>query len=92
MIRDFAHKGLRKLFLDGSRAGIQAKHEERLRLILFRLNTATAISDMAYPGSGLHPLKGTLKGHWSVSVSGNWRITFRFENRDAFDVDYLDYH
>jgi proteic killer suppression protein len=92
MIRDFAHKGLGKFFMDGTKTGIQAKHEKRLRLILFRLNTATAISNMAYPGSGVHPLKGNLKGYWAVSVSGNWRVTFRFDNGDAFGVDYLDYH
>jgi proteic killer suppression protein len=92
MILDFNHKGLRKYFLDGSKAGIQAQHEQRLKLILQRLNTATTLADMAYPGSGLHSLKGNLKGNWSVGVSGNWRVTFRFENGDAFDVDYQDYH
>jgi proteic killer suppression protein len=50
------------------------------------------ISDMNYPGSDLHPLKGNLKNFFSVSVSGNWRVIFRFENGEVFDVDYLDYH
>ncbi len=64
----------------------------RLVLILAALNAATAASDMGLPGLRLHPLKGGRSGTWSVSVSGNWRITFRFEGKDATDVDYEDYH
>jgi proteic killer suppression protein len=92
MIQDFAHKGLRRLFLEASKAGVQPAHAARLTLILARLNTAASINDMQYPGSGLHALTGPLKGYWAVSVSGNWRVTFRFENGQAIDVDYLDYH
>lgn len=92
MIRNFLHKGLRRYFENGIKAGVSADHKARLTLILARLNTAATLRDMAFPGSGLHPLKGNLKGHWAVTVSGNWRITFRFENGDALDVNYQDYH
>ena len=63
-----------------------------MRLILTKLNIMNIIADMNYPGSGLHTLKGHLKRFFSVSVSGNWRIIFRFEDGEVFDVDYLDYH
>jgi len=92
MIKSFAHKGLEDYFYEGSTRGIQARHADRLARILDRLDAAEAVSDMDYPGSALHPLKGDLKGFWSVKVSGNWRIIFRFENGDAYIVDYLDYH
>jgi proteic killer suppression protein len=92
MILSFRHKGLGKFFATGSRAGIQAAHAERLGLILAALNAAVAPRDMGLPGLGLHPLKGGRSGSWSVSVSGNWRITFRFSGKDAVDVDYEDYH
>ena len=92
MIRTFRHKGLGKFFVTGSKAGIQAAHVERLTLILAALNAATAPCDMGLPGLRLHPLKGGRAGSWSVSVSGNWRITFRFEGKDAVDVNYEDYH
>ena len=80
------------LFLDGKSAKIQSNHIKKLRLILAKLNTVTHVSDMNFPGSGLHQLKGNRKGFWAVSVSGNWRIIFRFENENAYDVNYLDYH
>lgn len=92
MIRTFAHKGLEKFFLDGVKKGIQAKHAQRLADLLDRLNASSAVRDMNFPGSGLHQLKGKLRGYWSVKVSGNWRVMFRFKNGDAFDVDYVDYH
>lgn len=92
MIRSFRHKGLKGLFLEGSRRGIQPEQAQRLEDILDRLNAAAAIDDMNYPGSFLHPLKGNRKGYWSVRVSGNWRVIFRFENGDAYAVDYVDYH
>ena len=92
MIQSFRHKGLAKFFATGSRAGIQATHADRLRLILAALNAAVAPGDMGLPGLKLHPLKGTRSGTWSVSVSGNWRVTFRFSGKDAVDVDYEDYH
>jgi toxin HigB-1 len=92
MIRSFRHKGLGKFFASGFKAGIQATHAERLRLILAALNAAAAPGDMGLPGLKLHPLKGTRSGAWAVSVSGNWRVTFRFDGKDAIDVDYEDYH
>ncbi len=92
MIKSFAHKGLGRFYEAGSKAGIQPKHAERLRLILTVLNSAIAPRDLALPGLDLHPLKGELAGCWSVSVSGNFRVIFRFRGHDAFDVDYVDYH
>ncbi len=79
-------------FNTGSSAGIQAHHADRLRLILGRLNASTCPEDMDLPGLRLHQLKGKRQGTWSVRVSGNWRVTFRFVEKDAFDVDYEDYH
>ncbi|MDL2266808.1 type II toxin-antitoxin system RelE/ParE family toxin [Desulfovibrio sp. OttesenSCG-928-G15] len=92
MIKSFAHKGLEEFFLTGSTKGIQAKHATRLELLLDRLDRAKIIEDMEYPGSGLHRLKGDKKDLWSVKVSGNWRVTFRFEDGDAHIVNYQDYH
>lgn len=92
MIQSFRHKGLEKLFNDGAKKGIRPEHAKRLEDILDRLNAAAEIGDMDYPGSFLHPLKGPLKGRWSVNVSGNWRVTFRFANGDAHEVNYTDYH
>ena len=92
MIRGFKHKALAKYFETGSKAGIQAQHAERLRLILGRLSAATGPRDMALPGLDLHPLRGERKGTWAVSVSGNWRVTFKFIGKDAESVDYEDYH
>ncbi|MBM3471078.1 MAG: peptidase [Armatimonadetes bacterium] len=92
MIKRFKHRGLERYFLKGTKAGIQAKHAERLRLILARLHAATSPQDMNLPGLGLHELKGNRKGTWAVTVSGNWRVTFVFRDRDAEAVDYADYH
>jgi proteic killer suppression protein len=92
VIRSFRHKGLERFFREGSKAGIQAAHATRLRLQLGRLDSAVGPADMNLPGWRLHPLKGTLKGLWAVSVSGNWRLVFAFEGEDAVLVDYLDYH
>ena len=92
MIRSFRHKGVEAFFLTGSKAGIRPAHANRLRLQLARLNAAIAPADMNSPGWRLHPLKGDLAGHWSVDVSGNWRLTFAFDGRDAVLVDYRDYH
>jgi proteic killer suppression protein len=92
MIRSFKHKGLSKFFKSGSIAGIQAKHAERLRLILGRLNAATDAKDMDLPGLRLHQLSGNRRATWAVTVSGNWRVIFRFENGNAEVVNYEDYH
>jgi len=92
MIRTFRHKGLMKFFATGARAGIRPEQEVRLRLILGRLEAAVRPQDMDLPGLRLHSLKGTARGRFAVSVSGNWRITFAFLDQDAIDVDYEDYH
>lgn len=92
MIKTFAHKGLEDFFYEGTKRGIQAKHSQKLTDILDHLDAATMIDDMNYPGSALHPLKGDLKGHWAVKVSGNWRIVFKFIEGHVYVVDYMDYH
>ena len=92
MIRGFRHKGLRRFFETGSKSGVPAQHVDRLRLVLAQLNAATAPRDMDLPGLDLHPLKGERKGTWAVSVSGNWRVTFRFVGKEADAVNYEDYH
>jgi proteic killer suppression protein len=80
------------LFKTGAVSGVRAAHVKRLRLQLSALDTAQIIDDMDIPGFRLHPLKGKLKGRWSIWVSGNWRITFEFENGNAYILDYEDYH
>ena len=92
MIRHFRHKGLKRLYDTGSAGGVRPEHIKRLRLILADLDAAAGPDDMDLPGHRLHPLKGRRAGFWSVAVSGNWRIVFRFEDRHVVDVDYLDYH
>lgn len=92
MIRSFRHKGLKRLYEDTNARGVIAEHVVKLRDILVRLDAARAVADMDLPGFRLHPLKGEDKGFWSVTVRANWRVVFRFADRDAFDVDYLDYH
>ncbi len=92
MIKNFKHKGLKKLYETGSHQGIKPDHINRLRLILARLDASQSPQDMNLPGLDLHSLKGKYEGYWSVSVSGNWRVIFRFKGNKVFDVDYLDYH
>ena len=92
MIRSFRHKGLKRLFEDDDHRGIDAQHAEKLNDILARLDASAAIADMDLPGFRLHPLKGDRKGVWAVTVRANWRVIFRFEDGDAFDLDYVDYH
>ena len=92
MITSFIHKGLEPFYKTGKSSGIQAKHAKRLRLILTNLDQADSPQDMDLPGLRLHELKGNRKNIWSVSVSGNWRVTFRFIGRDAEILNYEDYH
>ena len=92
MIKSFKHKGLERFYIRGTTAGIQVAHAKRLRLILSNLDQAESPADMDLPGLRLHPLRGGKKGVWSVSVSGNWRVTLRFNGRDAEIVNYEDYH
>ncbi len=92
MIKTFSHKGLERFFYTGSKSGIMPDHSSKLERILDRLNAATDIKDMNYPGSFLHQLKGDKAGQFSVRVSGNWRVFFEFKNGDAYIVNYGDYH
>ncbi len=92
MISNFKHKGLKKLFERGSISGIQPKHVTRLRRILALLATSSTVKDMDLSGLNLHELKGKKRGTWSVQVSGNWRVTFKLQKGDAFNVNYEDYH
>ncbi len=92
MIISFLHKGLERFYKTGKSSGIQARHAKRLRLILSNLDQAGRPDDMDLPGLRLHELKGRRKNNWPVSVSGNWRVTFRFTGRDAEIVNYEDYH
>jgi len=92
MIKNFRHKGVEQFFKTGSRAKIQAKQADKLELQLAALNNAKSEKDMNAPGWRLHRLHGDLKDHWSVDVSGNWRLTFTFVGEDAVLVDYRDYH
>jgi len=92
MIRSFKHAGLERFFRTGSKAGIQPSHARKLRILLTALDAASDPAQMNGAGWGFHALSGALKGHWAVSVNGNWRITFSFRGEDAEVVDYLDYH
>ena len=92
MIRSIRHKGLKLLHRFDNPRGVVAEHVVKLRDILARLDAAASIEDMDLPGFRLHQLKGDRKGLWAVTVRANWRVVFRFEDADAWDVDYIDYH
>jgi len=92
MIQNFRHKGLKKLFEKGISSGVSANHLKRLKFILALLETAQTVEDMDLPGLDLHELRGNRKGSLALKVSGNYRVTFRLEKGDAFDVNYEDYH
>lgn len=93
MIKSFSHKGLEVFFCTGSKAGIRPDHATRLRVLLTLLEAATSPDDLRAPSLRLHPLKGDLSGYWSVTVNGNWRLTFRFLADGHVELlDYLDYH
>ena len=92
MIKNFKHKGLSRFYHAGLMRGIQAKHAKRLRNQLAALDTAMVIEDLDLPGYRLHPLKGKRSGTWSIEVSGNWRLTFAFDNGDVYILNYEDYH
>lgn len=92
MIASFKHRGLKRLYENDDHRGVSLAHVDKIKRILARLDEAADIRNMALPGFQLHPLKGKLKGLWAVSVSGNWRVVFRFENGNAYDVDLIDYH
>jgi proteic killer suppression protein len=92
MIRAFRHRGLKRLFEDGDASKVRADQLKRIADVLGHLDTALRPADVDLPGYRLHQLKGDLKGYWSVSISGSWRIVLRFEDGDVFDVDLVDYH
>ncbi len=92
MIQSFRHRGLKRLYEKDQRRGLRADHVDRIARILARLDEADAPGRMDLPGFKLHSLKGNLEGFWAVSVSGNWRIVFRFEGGHAYDVDLTDHH
>lgn len=92
MIIGFRHKGLEAFYTKGTTKGIQAAHASKLRRILALLDVAVSPDDLNIPSFKLHPLKGNLKGHWSIWVNGNWRVTFRFDGVNVELVNYQDYH
>ena len=92
MIESFRHKGLKKLFEDGNHSGVRPDQVERLENILSMLAVAEKLKDLELPSLRLHALKGKLKGFHAVTVRANWRIVFRFEDGDCYDVDLVDYH
>lgn len=92
MIHSFRHNGLKELYEGGRSARVVQGHVRKLLRILSALDRSAGPSGMDIPGFRLHPLKGPMKGRYAVGVSANWRVTFRFEDGHAVDVDYLDYH
>lgn len=92
MIRSFRHRGLKRLYQQGDRAGIGADLIAPVERILGVLDVAPGPQALNLPRFHLHPLKGDLAGLWAVTVRANWRIVFRFEDGDACDVDLIDYH
>jgi proteic killer suppression protein len=92
MIASIRHKGLKRLYEDDDPRGVKGEHVEKLLDILARLDAAGIIADMDLPGFKLHPLKGDRRGFWAVTVRANWRVIFRFEDGEAKDLDYIDYH
>lgn len=92
-IRSIQHKGLRQLYTSGRSKDLPSNLMEKISDILLAIDEAAQPREVSlFPGWRLHSLKGDLKGFWSVTVSGNWRVIFRFEKGDAFDVDLIDYH
>ena len=92
MIRTFRHRGLKRLYERDDHSGVRVDQAERIALALSDLDQATKVGDVDLPGYRLHALRGDLRGLWSISISGNWRIVFRFEDGDVYDVELVDYH
>lgn len=92
MIKSIRNKALKLFFEKGDSSKIQPAHRKRIQLILTLLDAAVGITDLNFPGSNLHRLKGDFSEYWSIAVSGNWRVIFEFKDNDVFNVDYLDYH
>lgn len=92
MIQSIRHKGLRRLFEEGDTSGVNAQHVEKIEHVLGLLEVAQMVADMNVPSFRLHPLQGDFKGFYAVTVRANWRIVFRFDAGQAYDVDLVDYH
>ena len=92
MIRSFRHRGIKRLYESNDRTLIRPDLHDRVEVILAQLDVARSPEAMRLPHYRLHALKGKLKGYWSVTVKANWRIIFRFEGEDAYDVELIDYH
>jgi len=92
MLRRVQHRGLKRFYADDDRRGLNPQHVDKIARVLAHLDRAARPEDMNLPGFRLHPLKGDLAGFWSVTISSNWRIIFRFEDGDVTDVDLIDYH
>lgn len=92
MIKSFIHKGLQQFYENGTTKGIQFEHLKKIKMRLVALDTSFSIEDLRLPGFNLHQLKGERSEIYSIKVSGNWRITFRFEDGDVYIVNYEDYH
>lgn len=92
MIKSFRHRGLQRLYECGDRSRINPTLVEKVETALGLLDVAEPPEAVNLPGYRLHPLRGDLRGFWSIRVSGNWRIIFRFDDRDVCDVDLVDYH
>jgi proteic killer suppression protein len=92
MIRHFRHRGLKRLYEKDDRREVSPQQADKIARMLARLDEATRPQQLDLPGFRLHPLKGDLAGYWSITVSANWRIIFRFEGANATDVDLVDYH
>ena len=92
MIKSFRNKALRKLYENGDRSGLPFSQIDRIENRLGTLDAAREAEDMNVAGYGFHKLTGNLKGFYAVKITGNWRLVFRFEDGDAWDVDHLEYH
>jgi len=92
MIESIQHKGLKLLWEKDNISKLPATQIIKIKMILTLLNNAVSVEDLNFPGSNLHLLKGDLAGFWSVKINGNYRLIFRFEKENAFDIDYIDYH
>jgi toxin HigB-1 len=93
MIKSFKHKGLKRLFEQAEAKGVPAGHAQKITDVLAALDTAAEPGEVGlFPGWRLHPLKGEFRGYWSITISGNWRVIFRFADGDAYDLDLIDYH
>lgn len=92
MIQTIRHKGLKRAYERGDFSKLDPNQAKRIALALADLDAAGNTSELNLPGYRLHRLRGAMKGRWSISVSGNWRIVFRFKDGEVYDVDLIDYH